>query len=220
MELLLQELTSVSGGDTSTVYFTAGLTNEAHGLFAGISNSTTAGSTPNFGLSASPGAATVTAGSSVQATVSVAPVNGFSGTVTLACSGLPSGATCNFSPSQINVAATASAIGTVTIQTAKASASLRPREHGHTDAEGITCALLLPFASMLAFRRRQPRGSSASRLRLLSVMFVFMAAAGLILGCADNSAFTAGTPVGQSAVIITASSGAVSQQTSVSLIVQ
>jgi uncharacterized protein (TIGR03118 family) len=70
--------TSVSGGDTSTVYFTAGLTGEVHGLFAGITSATTAGSTPAFGFSASAGAATVTAGSATSATLSLAPVNGFS----------------------------------------------------------------------------------------------------------------------------------------------
>ena len=47
--------TSVSGGDTSTVFFTAGLTNEAHGLFAGIANTTVAGSAPTFGFSAASG---------------------------------------------------------------------------------------------------------------------------------------------------------------------
>ncbi len=64
--------TTVSGGDVNTVYFTAGLTGELHGLFAAISNDTTAG-TAAFGVSSSIAAATVTAGSSVQAIISIAP---------------------------------------------------------------------------------------------------------------------------------------------------
>ena len=75
--------TTVSGGSTSTVYFTAGLTGEAHGLFAGISSNATATGTPTFGFSAATGNLAVTAGSSVQTIVSVAPTNNFTGTVTL-----------------------------------------------------------------------------------------------------------------------------------------
>ena len=93
--------TSVSGGSTSTVYFTAGLAGEAHGLFAGIASNSTATGTPTFGFSAATGNLAVTAGSSVQTVVSVAPTNNFAGTVTLACSGLPAGATCAFSPAQL-----------------------------------------------------------------------------------------------------------------------
>ena len=116
--------TSVSGGDTSTVYFTAGLTGEVHGLFAGITSATTAGSAATFGLTASSGAATVAAGSSTNATVSVAPVNGFSGTVTLACTALPALATCVFAPAQLTVAPTAAATGTRHHPDRKLSASL------------------------------------------------------------------------------------------------
>jgi uncharacterized protein (TIGR03118 family) len=212
---------AVSAGDTSTVYFTAGLAGEAHGLFAGISNGITAGSTPTFGFSASSGAATVTAGNSTQATISVAPTNGFTGTVTLACSGLPAGATCTFSPAQLTVSATAGSTGIVTIQTTRATASLEPQRL-HT-AVGITSALLLPFASILAFRRRKLAGAAMS-LRLMGVMLLFLATSGLILGCASSTTASApattATPAGTSTVVMTATSGTTTQQTSMALTVQ
>jgi uncharacterized protein (TIGR03118 family) len=212
--------TAVSAGDTSTVYFTSGLAGETHGLFAGIANGTTAGSTPTFGFSASTGAATVTAGGSTQMTISVAPANGFSGTVTLACSGLPTGATCMFSPAQLTVSPTAAATATVTCQTTKGMASLAP-SHRSNSAAGITYAVLLPFASVLIFRRRKS-GNAASALRLLSVMLVFVATSGFILGCGGSSMTTSQpvTPAGTSTVTMTATSGAVMQQTSVALTVQ
>ncbi|WP_263367293.1 TIGR03118 family protein [Edaphobacter bradus] len=212
--------TSVSGGDTSTVYFTAGLANMAHGLFAGITNTTTAGGTPTFGFSASEGAATVTAGNSTQANVSVTPVNGFSGSVSLACSGLPAKATCTFSPSSLTVSPTAPATGTVTIQTTMSTTSRLQRHLRSTYAAGITSALLLPFASILAIRRRRSRGNGVYAIRLLGVMLLFVAVAGLIAGCSDNKHTVPGTPAGQSTVVMTASAGSVMQQTSIALTVQ
>jgi hypothetical protein len=59
-------------------------------------------STPNFTLSASPSSQSVVAGASVNYTVSVSPQNGFTGTVSLSASGLPSGATDSFSPASIS----------------------------------------------------------------------------------------------------------------------
>ena len=54
--------------------------------------------TPNFSLSAPPNSVTVTQGSSGTSTITIAPVNGFSGNVTLSASGLPSGVTAAFNP--------------------------------------------------------------------------------------------------------------------------
>jgi uncharacterized protein (TIGR03118 family) len=219
--------TAVSGGDTSTVYFTAGLTGETHGLLGGISNGTTAGSTPTFGFSASTAAATVTAGASTQAVISVAPVNGFSGAVTLACSGLPVAATCSFSPNQITATATTGATSTVTIQTAKASASLPPHHRVGRLAAGITWALLFPFASVFAFRKRVA-GNSMPAIRLLGFAAIFFATAGMLVGCSNYTAPatpvmaapTPVTPAGQSTVVITATAGTVTQTTSLALTVQ
>jgi len=59
-------------------------------------------SAPNFSLSASTlSPSTVTAGNSSSATISLSPNFGFNQTVTLACSGLPSGATCVFNPASV-----------------------------------------------------------------------------------------------------------------------
>jgi len=50
---------------------------------------------PDFTLSAGPASQTVTAGNGTGYTATVAPINGFTGTVSLSVSGLPSGAACN-----------------------------------------------------------------------------------------------------------------------------
>jgi len=204
---------SVSGGDTSTVYFTAGLTGEAHGLFAAIANSTAAG-TPSFGFSASTGALTVKNGSSVQTIISVAPTYNFNGTVSLACSGLPVDATCTFSPSQITASATAPSVATLTIQTATNMALRQPTRHGMA---GVAAALLLPFASVLLFYRRRS-SSLTGLLRLFVLCGAMFATLGTIMGCGGSA--PPSTPAGTSQVVVTATSGSISQSTTISLTVQ
>jgi uncharacterized protein (TIGR03118 family) len=212
--------TSVSGGDPSTVYFTAGLTGEAHGLFGGIVNSTTATGTPSYGFSAATGALTVADGSSVETTVSVAPTFNFTGTVSLSCAGLPFGATCSFSPAQISASGTAPSIATLTIQTRGGTAArLQSTPHG---AAGIATALLLPFASVLVFyRRRLP--ALRGLLGLLVLCGITFAAAGAMMGCrgmAPMGTTTPTTPAGTSQVSVTASSGSTNQTVMIALTVQ
>jgi polygalacturonase len=61
------------------------------------------GGAPDFSLSVSPPASqTVTAGGSTTYSVNVGAINGFSGSVTLALSGLPSGATGTFAPNPVS----------------------------------------------------------------------------------------------------------------------
>ena len=74
---------------------------------------TTGGPTPSFSLTASPGSQTVAAGSAATYTATVTAQNGFTGTVTLSASGLPSGVTAGFNPTSI----TGSGTSTVTLST-------------------------------------------------------------------------------------------------------
>ncbi|CAN5724599.1 hypothetical protein BH10ACI4_BH10ACI4_19260 [soil metagenome] len=218
--------TTVSAGDPNTVYFTAGLTGEVHGLFASIANNPTATGTPTFGFSSSAATASVAAGSSATAIISVAPTNNFSGTVTLACSsGLPTGATCNFSPAQLTVSPSSSATATLTIQTTKASAALQPGFFNKHGVAGISYALLLPFASVLLFVRRRSGVASNSKSnlpRLLGVAMLLIASAGFVTGCSSYTAPTPtpSTPAGVSNITVLATSGTITQQISVALTVQ
>ena len=210
--------TGVSAGDTSTVYFSAGLDKEAHGLLAGIANTSVAGSTPTFGFSTSSGALTLAAGGSATAAVSIAPANGFSGAVTLACSGLPAGATCTFAPSQMIVSSSAAAIGSLTVNTTGRTASLIRRNKDDRLA-GIVAAFTLPFASLLLFRRKT-QGGTLQGLRLLSVALAFVFSAAFITGCGDSAAAVTPTPAGQTSFTVTATAATVTQSTTVAMTVQ
>jgi len=59
-------------------------------------------SNPDFSISASPGSQIVTAGGGSSYTTSISPSNGFSGTVSLSVSGLPSGASASIDPTSIS----------------------------------------------------------------------------------------------------------------------
>jgi hypothetical protein len=157
----------------------------------------------------------VTDGGSVSANISIAPTYSFTGTVTLACSGLPTAASCTFSPSQVSAVATAPSFTTVTIHTAKFTALLDPRVN-HT--AGVACAILLPINCMLAFSRRR-RLAANSPLRLFVLCGIMFASLGAIMGCADVP-LPASTPTGTSQVVVTATSGSISQSTSISLTVK
>jgi uncharacterized protein (TIGR03118 family) len=207
--------TSGSGGSTSNVYFTAGLAGETHGLFGFIANDSTSTGTPSYGVSSSAPALTVADGGSATANISIAPTYSFKGTVTFACSGLPTAASCTFSPSQVSAVATAPSFTSVTIHTAKFTAMLDPRVN-HTS--GIACAILLPINCMLAFSRRR-RLAANNPLRLFVFCGIMFASLGAIMGCADVP-LPASTPTGTSQVVVTATSGSISQSTSIALTVQ
>ncbi len=98
---------------------------------SGLINALTAPTGPNFTLSANPGSVTITQGNHGTSTITITPVDGFSGSVTLAASGLPSGVTAGFSPNPATTSSTltltasaAAATGTVTVTITGTSGSL------------------------------------------------------------------------------------------------
>ena len=76
---------------------------------------------PDFAIADSPNALTVTAGSSGVSTVSLTPQAKFAQAVTLSCSGLPAGATCNFSPNPTQLYGGSIQTSTLTIQTSSST---------------------------------------------------------------------------------------------------
>ncbi len=210
---------SSNGGNQNTLYFTAGLASEKHGLLGSINTSSTTSGTATYGFSASSSAATVTAGSSATVVLSAAPTNNFSGTVALACSGLPQAATCTFAPTSLTVAAGAPATTTLTIATVKPMAFVRPFSIRGTSATKITVALFLPFGALLLFPRR--RSLNQRYLRLLGLLGTLALSAGFVGGCSSMSdVVVPSTPTGTSAITIKATSGSITQSTTVNLIVQ
>jgi len=83
-------------------------------------NALAGSASPSFTLSDSPSSLTITQGSSGTSTITVTDLNGFSGSVTLAASGLPSGVTASFgtNPATATSVLTLTASSTATTGTA------------------------------------------------------------------------------------------------------
>jgi hypothetical protein len=70
---------------------------------------------PDFSLSCAPSSLNVLLGGSGESTCAVTSLNGFTGTVDLSCTGLPSGATCSFSPNPVTLPAGANVASVATV---------------------------------------------------------------------------------------------------------
>lgn len=167
---------------------------------------------PDFALSATPTTLNLTAGAQGTVAITVAPGAGFSNYVALSCAGLPLFTTCNFLPSNVDVAGV-NGLSTMTLNTTA------PSGGGKTmlrqDNGGLVYCFLLPGAlglAGLAFGRN--RG-----LRTLAVLCVVGSLVGGASSCAQRYRYlnygpsaNQGTPAGQSIIRIygTAVSGALS----------
>ena len=111
----------------------------------GISLSGTATPPPSFNLGASPASLTVIQGASGTSTISVTGQNGFTGSVSLAAFGLPSGVTASFTPNPT----TGSSVLTLTASSSATvgSATITIRGTSGTLTATTTLALTIPAPS-------------------------------------------------------------------------
>jgi uncharacterized protein (TIGR03118 family) len=209
-------------GDPNTLYFTAGLANEQHGLFATLSaNATPPPATADFSLAASPQMATIAPGQPANITVTLGSLNGFDSQVTLACSGLPAAATCSFSPSAPSPQAGGTITSTLTIATQ--SVYMPKVVHG-MGLLFLTSISGLGLAGIVRARRKRRNFSLGAGAFGWGWATATVAALGLVLfleGCGNYNASTqTGTPAGTTTIMVTATSGALSHSSTVTLVVQ
>jgi hypothetical protein len=216
-------------GDVNTMYITAGLANEGHGLFSAITANTTPAPTSDFNINASPSTMTISAGNTASFTVTVGGLNGFNSAVALTCSGQPVNSTCNFSPASVTPASGGTATSMLMIST-----SSNPYMHAGLisgNQIGRRYAMILPIPALVllgmflagSIRRSRAAGNKwipglAGGLALLIVTGCLLAASGCG-GYGSNNPGN-GTLRGTATVMITGTSGSLSHSTSVSLTVQ
>jgi subtilase family serine protease len=171
----------------------------------------------DFALKATAASGTLQAGGTVGIILTISPVNGavvFPNTIALSASGLPAGASANFSPDSIPAGSGTTTV-TLTIQLPQVSSSAHPAGGIVGRLAPLSIALLLiPFAGRL--RRKVKRHLRLASVLLFSIA-VWAAMAGLN-GCASLSGFSAQSPQTYT-VIVTATSGTLSHSTSVTLTV-
>ena len=156
----------------------------------------------DFTAALNPASGTVIRGQSAITTITLAPVNGFSGSVSLSCSGLPAGAVCGFSPASVAVNESA-AMSTVTISTTAASAMNAPgRPFDPRAPDGVLLAGigLLP---LLGRRRR----TAARWLRGGMIVALALGAGALLQSCGGGGAGSTATPTGTYTITVTATAG-------------
>lgn len=194
---------------------------------AGISNVTITGTsgslshnttlnltTQDFGVSASAlSPASVSKGGSATSTITIAPLNGFSGSVSLACSSVTGGGTptptCSFNPNSV---ATGSGTSTLTVSTTAAHASLT------SSSRAIFFAMLLPMGGIAVL------GAGSRRKNLLGLLLACLIVSGLIFlaACGGGSSSSGGggqpgTPAGTYTVTVSATSGSLTHTATVTL---
>jgi len=221
----LRELVFASTGQTGsakTLFITAGLTNQTHGLFAGITPDAT--TTPSFSLGASPSALTVTRGTNGTVMITATAMNGFTGTINgFACSGEPLYSTCGFSKTSLAPTGSTTDSLTLTLTTTKPS----PGPYGMMSGMGTLLPLssLGMFGLVIAESRRRKKLDRRTWWRWLGCACGIALLCGALLsvsGCGGygSSHTTGGTPMGTNTVTVSAQSGTETESTTFSLTVQ
>ena len=205
--------TKLSAGTQSITAQYGGDTNFAGSVSTAVTVTVTAPVPPSFSLSASPTSFSIAAGQGGTTTLSVTPAGGFAQAVSFACSGLPSEATCGFSPATVTPAATA-ATTTLTITTTAAHIAKKSQIYRSGMAGFWTLASLLLFA-LPATRRAARYGRYLALIMALTLSGVFIGCGGGGSSGGGNSGpvqpTDPGTPAGVSTVTVTATAGSLSQ---------
>jgi pseudomonalisin len=181
---------------------------------ANISNLVNAWPMPTFVMSVSPTTITIVAGQTGTATVTIAPVNGFSSSpVKLICSGQPPDASCSFSSSSVTPSGSGMTSELSITTTADAGALLRRSQFSKYPMYVIFLPWLAIAIRISARQHRNGRGIACSCLLVLVLT-------GSVCGCKPQHSSNSGTPAGTYTITVTASaSGAagISQSASVTV---
>lgn len=185
------------------------------------------GSVRNFTVAAnSPTSQTVTQGQAANFTVTVSPLNGFAGTVSLHCSGAPAQSTCTVTPSSVALSGTDAMIVNVAAVTAGASmAGTQPigvPSNGSGLAAWVALAGMLGLGLIVALPNRRPHLRWAYGLAFLCLLSI-----GVMLpacGGGGGSSSSTGTPTGTYTLTVTGAyppgSSTLTHATKLTLVVQ
>lgn len=233
---------AVAGGTASLT--TSSLTGGTHNIYAAFGGNSTFLKSQSqvtqvlindFTLTAGGSGASVVAGGSTTVPITVTAVGAIPQAVSFSCSGLPSGATCNFSPSKVTPGS-GSVVDTLVISTAgptlspaarsaSVHASLdasraKPRSSGMALRFGGAFFLGLPLFG-LGWARKRKFLTAIFGLTGLAVLFGAMGLTGC--GGSGGQKYTIsnpGTPAGSSMVTVTATAGSITHTLKVLLTVR
>jgi len=137
--------TATTGTATVTITGTSGSLSHS----TTISLTVNAAAAPNFSLSASPASLTVKQGTSGTSTITVTPSNGFTGSVSLSASGLPSGVTASFNPTSTTTTSTLTLTASSTATTGTATVTITGTSGSLTHTTTISLTITSAAATQL-----------------------------------------------------------------------
>jgi hypothetical protein len=176
---------------------------------------------PDFSLGLPPEAQIVTAGQPAQFVLTVGGQNGFSGTVSFACTtGIPPQASCSFSPPVVttgpNPVSTTLTVSTTARGTAALWAPFQPQIRP-------VFALWLPAIAVLLIPITQRKKLPWRHAAVVSLLVVLSMA--MLVGCGGGGGAVVqpgpgGTPAGSYSITVTATSGSMSHTQTVNVIIR
>ncbi|MGH9685324.1 MAG: TIGR03118 family protein [Candidatus Acidiferrales bacterium] len=233
--------TTGQDGNANTLFFTAGLANEAGGLFGTLTAAQTQ-ATPDFSVAATASSATVAAGQSATFTITIGSLNNFNSAVALSCSSLPAAASCSFSPASVTPAGGSNVTTTLTISTKAASMAQSGTGAGMGSGSGnssgsgmgngmgmagtvlLSLSVLGLFGFLIAAPIGNPRSDKKDRLRKIVGLFGLLVATAVLFTASGCSSAvhnqSQGTPKGTTTVMVTGTAGSLTHSISVMLTVK
>ncbi|GGG91861.1 Ig-like domain repeat protein [Silvibacterium dinghuense] len=196
------ELGTATLSDGVASYSTSSLSVGSHSLtavYAGsapygasTSNTVTEVITSTFSLSITPTSHTVYTGESPTYTVTVTPGSGFTLSVALTCSGVPSNTTCSLSPSTVTGGSGTSKLTIATTAPSQSSAGIAT-----LSGRGLLATCLALLMLLLPWHaRRTVRG-------LLIALAGVLLTTACMSGCGSSGTLTGGTPAGTYTITVT-----------------
>ena len=183
---------------------------------------------PDFSLAGNQTSLTISRSGSGNVALTVTPVGGYKGTITMGCSTTMPGVTCSFNPASYAADGSNTALtGTVTVS-ASASAAMRLLPFfKHDRSQSLVAAALLGFfpgcsAMLLAAVRRKRSPGRPGNYRLLMLLTLLGGTMGLS-GCSGGSSGAGSTPqpvTGTVAVTATDASKNISQSITLNITIQ
>lgn len=174
------------------------------------------GASPDFSMAVAGPGTPIHAGQSTSYTLAMSSQNGFAGNVSFACSGLPAGATCNFSSNPLMLSGSNSS-ATLQIVTTGQTASLIGGSLGGSTLAFLCFGGFSVFGMFLAGGNPTPRKFPALAVLLSAVMLMGVGCGGNV---APPSNTPAVTPSGTYTVTVTATSGSVQHSAMAQIVVQ
>lgn len=186
-------------------------------------------STPDYAIGASPDVLSITSGQTGTTTLTITPINGYSGTINLSCGTLPASASCTFTPTSVTFASgdTTAKTATLTISTSKLSEGpLAVSGAGGGGwptgfAAGFSALALSAALGLAAYVSGHGKGYRRRWARLPTAVGLSVAA---VAGCGDDGGSSAPvatlTPAGTYSVPVVISDGTTQHPLTLTVVVK